>query len=379
MGIDRERERELGSYRELARSFAARELAKKTRERDRHPFGPFFHDVLEKAREAGFLGILVPPDQGGAGGDMEILCTVLEEISRVDASLAAVILTNTAAQLAVLSSGSKGACSELLGGTGSTRQPVLAYPCYLDPSAGAEGLPMAVPRGDGAAMSGDIPLLSLGGQALRAVVPALARDDGGFSFFLLDLEGQGVARSAPVLTLGLHACPCVDVSLDSAACERLGGPGSGPGIFTGMYAPLLAASAFIQAGIMRGSYECALAYARERRQGGRKIINWSEVEMILADMLMRVSSAGLMLRQALMRLDGDDASSLVHAEAAALLVHSMAGTVTSDGVQVLGGYGYMKDYGQEKRYRDAHQLQAFLGQPAMKKLSMIRRSQGAGI
>ena len=89
---------DLKPFEDLASSFAAKELAKKTEEHDTYPFGPFFAKVLDKAHEVGFLGVLLPEDLGGINGGISALCVILDNICRADSSLGGIIFTNALAQ-----------------------------------------------------------------------------------------------------------------------------------------------------------------------------------------------------------------------------------------------------------------------------------------
>jgi alkylation response protein AidB-like acyl-CoA dehydrogenase len=139
-----------------------------------------------------------------------------------------------------------------------------------------------------------------------------------------------------------------------------------------------AAAAAIACGIMKGSFLEAYAYAKERFQGGREIIKWSELRMILSIMSLKVHTAELVLAEACRAIEGKLSGWEMMSRAAAIRIQDDACDVTTEGIQVLGGYGYMKDYGQEKRFRDAKQVQAFLGFSPMKKLKYFERigSQG---
>jgi alkylation response protein AidB-like acyl-CoA dehydrogenase len=132
----------------------------------------------------------------------------------------------------------------------------------------------------------------------------------------------------------------------------------------------------MNAGIMRGSFNEAMAYAKERFQGGCEIINWSEVSMLLAGMAIKVNVAEMCVAQSCQAIDlgGEDWGPSV--TAAAIHIHELACEAVTDGIQVLGGNGYMKDYGQEKRYRDARQVQALLGIAPLKKIGIIRQIAG---
>jgi alkylation response protein AidB-like acyl-CoA dehydrogenase len=181
-----------------------------------------------------------------------------------------------------------------------------------------------------------------------------------------------VRRSDPVVSLGLHACPSVDVDFAAAPATPLGAAGSGARHLAAALRDVRLGAAAISAGILKGSLGEALAYARERHQGGRRIADWSEIRMMLADMAVQARVADLCLTQACAAVAAraPDADEL--AAAATLHIQQQACEVVNDGVQVLGGNGYMKDYGQEKRYRDARQAQALLGAAPLRKLELGR-------
>ncbi len=128
----------------------------------------------------------------------------------------------------------------------------------------------------------------------------------------------------------------------------------------------------MSAGIMNGCLKEALEYSRNRQQGGRKIIDWSEVQMILSDMAIKTDTSGVLLAQACQAVDAAAPQWDKDAAAAMIYIQNTACQVTTDGVQILGGYGYMKDYGQEKRFRDAKQLQALLGIAPLKKINYLK-------
>ena len=369
---------ELKAMEELAESFADKELAGKAGERDRYPFGDFFSDVVEKAYRAGFMGVMLPADMGGANGGIGALCTVLKSLSREDASLAGIVFTIALVQELLTQANAEAVMREIFAQASSARDVVVAFPSYLDPSQ-ADGLPLAAGTEGNYALSGKLELLVLGSLAARAVVPARFPDEAGFSFFLIDLPDQpdlmdqALSKSSPVVTLGLHACPAVDLRMDNAKARLIGERGKGGLYFERTAGKMYAAAGAMNAGIMRGSFREALGYARERFQGGRAIAKWSEVGMVLADMAMKTEAVQLCLEQACRLLESEREDNGRQCLAVALQIHELACAVVTEGVQILGGYGYMKDYGQEKRYRDARQVQALLGSTPLRKLDLINR------
>jgi alkylation response protein AidB-like acyl-CoA dehydrogenase len=362
----------LPPFEELATTFVRKELRKDVAARDRYPFGPFFSDVLEKAHAAGFLGITLSEECGGIGADIGVLCTVLDRLCQADASLGGILFTTAMAQSILAEVQAATALKKIYETANTARDAVIAFPVYCNPGR-LVTLPVADNHGEQATLSGKLEFLALGNIARQAVIPARQADGEGYSFFLVELASHGVAIGDPIFTLGLHACPSVDVTFDQAAAVLLGTAGGGAACFARVAQSMQLAAAAMAAGILKGSLEEALAYARERDQGGRKIIDWSEVRMILANMSIKARVADLSLTQACAVISQGVADAVEYSQAAALHIFELTCDAVTDGVQLLGGNGYMKEYGQEKRYRDARQVQALLGQSPLKKIDLARR------
>lgn len=357
---------------ELANQFSAGELEGKQEERDRYPFAPFFDDAVGKAAEVGFLALTLPEEMGGSGGGLCELTTVLEIICRTDASLGCVIFTDSMAQRVMLLSGSDELLSSVYTGDRGYPASLLAFCSFTDPNQLAGDI-RAVPDGGGYRLSGSVPYLVLGNVAGSAVIFAPLEGDSRPSCFLVDLEGVGVQRSEPVLSLGLRACPAVDLTLNAAAGRLVGDEGRGGEQYREAADRMSVAAAAMASGVMRGSFDEALSYARRRRQGAREIVDWSEVRMILADMAVKVKASGMLVAGACLAIQNGEPGWRQGSRAAALQVQEMACGLTDNGIQVLGGNGYMKEYGQEKRFRDAGQIKSLLGLVPMKKLACMDR------
>lgn len=366
---------ELKPFEELALSFATKELEKKAEEHDRYPFGPFFSKVLEKAYEVGFLGVMLPEGLGGIGQGISTLCIILDRICQTDASLGGIIFTNALAHDIILTAKAEKVVQKILTNAASGVEFLLAYPSFCNPGQMVK-LPQATRSGKGFLLTGTIDYLVLGGISSWALIPAKLEGDDGYSFFLVDMSDKGLEKSRPVFSLGFHACPAIDVTFSTVKARLVGEEGKGRTYFDKVSKKMHVATAAMNAGIMKGSYNEALKYSKERFQGGCEIINWSEVSMILSNMLVKTHVADLCVAQVCMAIEQDTDEWGSHCIAAALHIHELACEATTDGIQVLGGNGYMKDYGQEKRYRDAHQVQALLGISPMKKIAMIREIAG---
>lgn len=360
---------ELCMFEQTVQEFAANELLDGRQENDRFPFSPLFAGVLKKAREVGFFSVTLPDELGGCDMGTTELCVLMDSLCRVDASLAAVIFTDTLAKEIVYRSGDFPRLADLMEKAGEYEGSLFAFQSQMDPAECASV--SAEPAGEGAyTLSGKADYTVLGGVAHNAVLPAKT-GAGGYSFFLCDLKGRGVTASEPVLSLGLHACPSVDITLDGAGATLIGDEGKGADYFGRVEGRISAAAAAMSVGVMKGSFEEAVAYAKERQQGGRQIINWSEVRRILARMALNVKAADMVVSEACRGAEDNVPGWELGARAAALFAGGTSIELTTDGIQVLGGNGYMEDYGQEKRFRDAGQIRSLIGLAPLRELALM--------
>ena len=361
--LDAERQ----AFADLAVDFAAKKLAEKREEHDKYPFGELYNEAIRDAGIVGFYGVNLPADFGGVEMNAGMVAVILEKLSAVDASMAAVLFTNAAAIQIIQESARDASPAKIYEGIGDLGTIPLAFPSYASPDE--LDLPVASPDGT---LSGGLPYLALGGIAKHAVIPARG-DDGGYSYYCVDLGNAGVSVTAPIVSLGMHACPAVDATLDRVPAPRIGRAGAGADYFRSMRDRMALCAAAISAGILRGSFNEALQYAADRYQGGRQIIDWPQVRMMLANMAVEMKIAATCLAAACREMDGCVRGWEDTALAAAMHTGEMAVRAATDGVQLLGGNGYMKDYGQEKRMRDAKQAQCLLGMALLRKIEYIDR------
>lgn len=356
---------ELKSFEDLAHSFAAKELTTNREEHDRYPFGHFFDSVLAKAYEVGLLGASLPEECGGIGQDISALCVILDYISKADASLGGIIFTNALSQEIMLAAGNKDLLIGITGKATDAKASLIACTSFTNPSENGITLE-AVTLNDSYILNGKIEYVVLGGISGHAVVPAKIRGKEGYSFFLINLADKGVNKSQPVFSLGLHACPAVDLNLSEVGGSLIGQEGKGAEYFGHASDRMHSAVAAIQCGIMKGSFYEALDYSQQRCQGGKEIINWSGLRMLLGQMAVQVKIAEMVVSEAAMAVENKEYQWNLYSRAAAIHLSELACKLTTDSIQCLGGNGYMKDYGQEKRFRNAKHAQAFFrfGSPA---------------
>jgi len=363
---------ELKMLEEMAGDFAAKELLEDREENDKYPFGPLFEGVLTKAHDVGFFSIMLPEEMGGAADAVNAVCLVLDEVCRADASLGGIIFTNALAQEMVARAGEVEVLKKIAANAAGYAGLLIAFPSFNNPGE-IENVAMVERSKDKYILSGDIEYVVLGGIADSALLPAKVKGEEGYSLFLVNLKGDGLDIGEPVLSLGLHSCPAVDMSLSDVEGKLVGQEGKGGDYFEAAVDRLSVAAAAMAAGVIKGSFVEALDYTKERVQGGREIVNWSEVRMLLSSMAVKGKVADILVDRASRSVDCGEPGWQLDSRAAALHVQEMAADATTDGIQLLGGNGYMKDYGQEKRFRDAKQIQALMGLTPMRKLKYIKR------
>jgi alkylation response protein AidB-like acyl-CoA dehydrogenase len=368
-------DKELKLLDKTSNEFARKELAPNREENDKYPFGPFFEPALKKAFEIEFFHATLPEALGGIGQKMTALCVILYNICREDASMGGILFTHTAAQELLLAAGAGDLLNQIVSDKPDVHDALIAFPVFNNPSE-VENMAMVEEKGDDYILSGKVEYVVLGGIAAQALIPGKIHGQAVYSFFLVNLSDAGVHKSGPVHSLGLHACPAVDLSLNNVKGILAGKEGLGADYFEHMADKLHVAAGTMSAGIMKGSFSEAFEYTKGRQQGGREIINWSEVRMILATMALSVTNAEMMISRACQAIDSSEKGWQACSRAAAITIAETATQVTTDGIQLLGGVGYMKDFGQEKRFRDAKHIQALLGIAPLKKIKFIEKMIG---
>jgi alkylation response protein AidB-like acyl-CoA dehydrogenase len=356
---------EIQAFYNLAKDFAAKELADKREKNDKYPFGELFLGSIKSAGEVGFFGVNIPTQFGGVGMGESALASILENLSTADASMAAVVFTNAAAIEIINQASVDSDCSAVYEKLSAQDALPVSFHAYT--SIRENEVPAIV---SGGTIFGKLGFLSLGGLARYAVVPAQTTDKK-YSYYLIDLNAAGVQKSETVFSLGLHACPAADVFLNQVSGVLIGKVGEGEKYFRAMQSRLSIGAAAMSLGIMKGSFAEALQYTKDRFQGGRQIINWSEVRMLLANMAVEIQVGMNCVGWACHQRDTQAFGWEKAARAAAIHVAEMACRATVDGVQLLGGNGYMKDFGQEKRMRDAKQVQCLLGMAPVRKMDLV--------
>ncbi len=353
------------ALRELAREFAQKEIAPVAAEHDRLSRHPA--EIIHKAYEVGLMNMSVPEEYGGASLGMLDTCLVSEELCAACAGIGTAILANTLALTPLLLAASPAQMEEhvrpLCAG------PHLAALCMTEAQAGSDvGAIRTTARlvGERYVISGTKTLIDNGGVAqLYSVFVSTNPDQGakGISAFIVPAGLPGLTVGKHEEKMGQRAINTSEVFFEEVsvpARNRLGREGEGLGIFLhtlNRNKPWIAAAAV---GVARAALEEATRYVQEREQFGRPIASFQAIQFKLADMAISIEAARLLTWHAAWLIDQD----LPHVSPSAIakcFASDMAMEVTTDAVQVLGGYGYVKEYPVEKLMRDAKAFQIYTG------------------
>jgi alkylation response protein AidB-like acyl-CoA dehydrogenase len=352
---------ELKSFAEMAERFAKKELAPRAIELDNYPFRGFNRAALAAARATGLLGVVLPEEYGGVGQGMAALGEALFALAREDASFAAVVLFDSLARSLLVKAGAKPFVEK-------SAAALVGLPAYDPPSDPQRGLAAAATNG-GYTLAGKVEYVALAPVAGALVLPARLLPEDRIGYFLVETAAAGVRIGAPVVSLGLRGCPVADVECEGVPVGGgnllLGDDGAA---YAGIAAAYKSAVAAMAAGVAAGSFAAAKAYTRERYQGGRMIIEYDMVRQMLAGLALAAESGRALARSMAAAADAGEAWPLSET---LILVTEQASRAATDGVQCLGGYGYMEDYGQEKRMRDAKQIQNIFGPTPLRRLDFL--------
>jgi alkylation response protein AidB-like acyl-CoA dehydrogenase len=322
-------------------------------------------------------GLAFPSSLGGGDGDLLAQVIAVEEIARVCASSALVLLIPWAALTPLVRFGDPALQKLVTPDVASGR--ALASFCLTEPSGGSDlpGLKTRAHRtADGWRLEGRKRFISNAGWSDWYAV--LARTEGeGFGVFFVHRDDPGISFGAPERKMGTRGCPLADVILEDCnipANRVVGDPTQGYAYMmqTLTYTrPLVAAHAL---GIAQGALDQAIAYTSHRKQFDTVVARFQLVRGMVADMTTRVEAARSLLYRAVEKADANDEEAKAFAAMAKLFCSDTAMAVTTDAVQLHGGYGYLKDYPVERMMRDAKVTQIWEGTNQIQQLLISKYS-----
>ena len=360
----------------LAREVADAEIAPAAAAWDRERRFPA--ELVARLGELGLLGVCVPEELGGAGADFLAYALVLEELSRADAGVGVTVAVHTSAvTLPILAFGTEEQRRRFV--PPLARGESLGAFALTEAGSGSDAGSLrtaAVPDGDGWRISGAKQWITNGGHAgtvlLFARTDASTRGPRGISCFVLDGRDVEVAREEE--KLGLNSSSTADLRLDGvrAGPDRLLHE-QGRGFHVAM-ATLDGGRIGIAAqavGIARAAFETARAYAREREQFGRPISEFQAIQFKLADMATEIDAARLLTHRAAW-LKARGLPHTAEGAMAKLYASETARRQTAEAIQILGGYGYTKEFPVERYYRDAKVTEIYEGTSEVQRIVIAR-------
>lgn len=354
--------------------FAVEELYPIKEEADHYPMSSFPKKQFGKLCELGVLSLTMPERYGGTGKGMNALGVVLNSISRVYASFAGIILAHAVAQQMILDGDNDDLKKGWLSVDTSTGMPpILAYPIYLDVNSCIDEISVSA-KGSNYTLNGGvefIPNLPIAKAVILTVKP-----DNEKKLFVLPVDSKGSEISGPVLTLGLRSNPVADLNLSEVELSRsdlIAEGQTADRLLTDTLFSFMGPVCAIASGIIEGCFNEAYEYALERYQGGKQIIDHQQMRMLLSNIRIDMESAKLAMQT--LCEEAESGNSLNSARAKSMFIRALDGAAraTTDGVQLLGGYGYMEDYGQARRMRDSKMVQMMLGRNDILRLDIMER------
>ncbi|MFD9461608.1 acyl-CoA dehydrogenase family protein [Streptomyces sp. NPDC060027] len=365
----------------LVRDIARREIAPKAAEEE--DAGRFPREIFRLLSESGLLGLPYDSDHGGGSQPYEVYLQVLEELAAARLTVGLGVSVHTLACHALANYGTPeqraGQLPAMLGGG------LLGAYCLSEPSSGSDAASLrtkAERRGDDWVITGTKAWTTHGGVADFYTVFARTGGEGpsGITAFLVPGDAEGLSAAPPERKMGMKGSPTAQVHFDGvrvADSRRLGDEGQGFAIALSALDSGRLGIAACAVGVARAALEEAVAYATGRRQFGRSISDFQGLRFMLADMATQVE-AGRALCLAAARLRDAGRPFSKQAAMAKLLCTDAAMKVTTDAVQVLGGYGYTADFPAERYMREAKVLQIVEGTNQIQRMVIARHLVGPG-
>ncbi|MEV6598101.1 acyl-CoA dehydrogenase family protein [Actinoplanes sp. NPDC051346] len=342
--------------------------------------GEFPKASYDALRSSDFHAPHIPTEYGGAGADALATAIVIEEVARACASSSLIPAVNKLGTMPLLLSASEELKRKYLTPV-AAGEAMFSY-CLSEPEAGSDAASMttrAVREGDYWVLNGVKRWITNAGVSeyytVFAVTDPTARSRG-ISAFVVEKSDEGVSFGAPEKKLGIKGSPTREVYFDNVRIplDRMIGA-EGTGFATAMKTldhtrVTIAAQAI---GIAQGALDFALGYAKERRQFGKPIADFQGLQFMLADMGMKLEAARQLTYVAAGKSERGDADLTYFGAAAKCFASDAAMEITTDAVQILGGYGYTRDYPVERMMRDAKITQIYEGTNQVQRIVMARQ------
>ena len=367
---------EYDALRESVRALATKKIApfaKAVDEESRFP-----QEAFEALQSADLAAAHVDSKYGGQGADALATVIIIEEVARVCGSSSLIPAVNKLGSLPIILAGSSELkekyLTQLAAGKG------FSY-CLSESEAGSDAAAMktkAVKSGSDWIISGSKKWISNAGfsdfyTVLAQTDPALGAK--GITAFVVEKSDAGVSFGAHEKKMGFRGSPTREVYFDNVKISddrRLGEVGSGFALAMKTLDHTRITIAAQALGIAQGAFEVATKYSHERKQFGKEIFDFQGVQFMLADMAMNIAAARTLTYSAAVKSERGEKDLTFFSAAAKCFATDVAMKVTTDAVQVLGGYGYVSDYPVERMMRDAKLTQIYEGTNQVQRVVMAR-------
>jgi len=357
-----EEEREM--IREAATKTAQRIVQPRAAEIDAS--GEFPWDIVETFGKQGFLSIIIPEEFGGTNGDIIAFCSVIEEISKVCGSSSLLILAQGVGTLPILMAGNPSQKERYL--IPISEKNYLTAFAFMEPEAGTDTTSFkteAKKLGVDFVLNGRKSYITNGSVAHLYIVFAATDPKGGtegLSAFVVEKGTPGLRFGQTEDRIGMRGSAITDVIFENCrvpAENRLGGKGEGWMIAMNTLHRSRVALGALAVGIAKGALDFTIRYANERKQFGKTIASFQGIQFMIADMATQIEAARALVYETAARMNTLSEEIGKLSAMTKSFASDVAMRVTTDAVQILGGYGYMKDYAVERMMRDAKVTQIF--------------------
>ena len=364
------------SLRESVRALAEEKIA------------PFARDVDENARfpEEAALALSannlsaahVPEEFGGEGADALAVVIIIEEIARVCGSSSLIPAVNKLGSLPLILAGSKDQKERWLRPLSNGKG--FSY-CLSESEAGSDASALktkAVRSGDKWILSGSTKWISNAGESEFYTVLAVTdpeKGSKGISAFVVEKSDTGISFGAHEKKMGFRGSPTREVYFDQvelANDRMLGAEGTGFALAMKTLDHTRITIAAQAIGLAQGAFDVANKYSHERKQFGKEIFNFQAIQFMLADMAMKIEAARQLTYAAAVKSENGSSDLTFYSAASKCLASDTAMAVTTDAVQILGGYGYVSDYPVERMMRDAKLTQIYEGTNQVQRIIIAR-------
>ncbi len=367
---------------QAVREYVQREVSPRANDRDEA--GSYPVEELRAAAENGFMGLAVPEEFGGFPLSAASTAIVYEEISRASASVAVILSVHNSLTCNAIEQFATSSIKDRMLPRLAAGELIGAY-CLTEPQAGSDAGAIATRAacdGDGWRISGQKAFITSGAHAgvyiVFAVTDPDARTSRRITAFVVERNSPGIVVAPKEKKLGLLASEINGISFDGVivpADNVLGDVGGGFGIAMSLLATGRIGIAAQAVGIAQAALDASVEYAKNRKQFGHAIAEYQAIQWKLADMATEIDAARLLVRHAALLKDAG-MDYMRQASEAKLFASELASRAAGHAIQVHGGYGYIRDFGVERLYRDAKATELYEGTSEIQRLVIARALLG---